>query len=117
ITGFGYGCGITYSFLGTNHQRYLVNLAEKDRLFAKCLGFGMGLSFASDGQHKNISSIIDQNSLSKISELIFGFGAGLGYKFAYLSPDLQGETLSLAIQNETIGIGLGMGLSRSLKYL
>ena len=87
---------------------------ERNRLFAKGLGFGLGHSF------KYLDEILQEELLRQLAigeEFAGSLGEGLGNNFPSLNIRLQQKILTIAKDNSFFFRGLKNGLSSTYKYL
>ncbi len=112
--GIGLGLGRVFSYLDTQQQEELFNLAKDNTQFA--IGLGEGIS------------IIYFNSQKKLSEHIFkeiyqspvlarGYGEGLGCIFKYVLQRGQKDILMGLVNDQKFSRGIGLGLGRVFSYL
>ncbi|BBE42418.1 hypothetical protein [Conexivisphaera calida] len=81
-----------------------LKIADKNYLFARGLGFGVGWSFGSMGDdlRRMALGIAERNE-----GFARGLGDGVGRSFGSMGDDLRREVLEFASRNEGFAIGLG----------
>src|SRR5215469_4876183 len=104
--------GQVLTYLTTELQEHLLELANINNEFAEGLGYGLGYVFSLHTKEfqKQILEKSEKNSM-----LTYGLGAGIGNNFEYLSPEIKSEFFKSG--NITFAEGLGYGLGYNFKYL